>query len=140
MASRAGSGPVVQIATVSGVTRSSTRSPGVRPHQGTEYREASKATRASFFSTRRWRSTTKVGLGRQRPQGAPVGRRPGSDHLAVGAVDLGPAERQPGGEGGVHLPHGGEGPALEHMGAHDLHLALDPTLVWGRRGAARRMA
>lgn len=53
---------------------------------------------------------------------------PQSDDLAVGAVDLGPPQRDPGGEGGVQFLDGGEGPAGQDVVADGQDLALDPAL------------
>jgi hypothetical protein len=81
-----------------------------------------------------------VGMLGQRAKGGPVALGADRDDLAVGAVHLGPASGQPGGEGGVHLVQPGEPPAAEHMGAYDLDLPLDPSLGLRSARAASQIA
>lgn len=63
-----------------------------------------------------------------------VAHGPVSDDFAVGAVDLRPPQRDPGGEGGVQLLDGGEGPPGQDVVTDDVHLPLDPALALGPVG------
>src|SRR4051794_16940853 len=71
----------------------------------------------------------QVGQRRQRQQGSPVGLAAEADDLAVGAVDLAAADRQPGLEGPVELGDRVEGPAGDHVVAHDVDLPLDASFA-----------
>ena len=65
----------------------------------------------------------------QRPQRRVIGRGAHPDHLAVGAVHLGAADHRPVQERRVHLGQRAERPPGQHVGADDVHLALDPALI-----------
>lgn len=76
----------------------------------------------------------QIWLLRERQKRRAVGLRADADDLAVGAVDPGAADRQPGGEGAVELGDRVEGPAGDHVVADDVDLPLDPSLAGGAVG------
>lgn len=67
----------------------------------------------------------------QRQQRRPIGLGAHADHLAVGAVHLAAADRQPGSQRRVHRLQAVEVPARQHMRPPDLDLALHPALTGG---------
>jgi hypothetical protein len=78
-----------------------------------------------------------IGLIGQRTQRGPVAFGAGGDDLAVGAVHLRAADRQPGSERGVQLAKRGEAAAGQHMASDDLDLALHPPLGLGPVGSGQ---
>jgi hypothetical protein len=71
---------------------------------------------------------------RDRQQSRPVGFGADRDHLAMGAVDLGAADRQPPRPRGVELGDRVETPPGQNMVAGDRHLPFDPALAGGPVG------
>jgi len=78
-----------------------------------------------------------IGLLGQPTQRGPVAFGPDPGDLAVGAVDLRAADRQPGGERGVQLDQRGEPAAGEHVAAHDPALTFHPALGLGSVGGGQ---
>jgi len=72
--------------------------------------------------------TDQVGQLGQWPERGVIDRGAHPDQLALGAVDLGAADRYPLGERPVQLRHRPEAGPNQDMIAHDRDLALDPTL------------
>jgi hypothetical protein len=71
--------------------------------------------------------TDQIRLLRQRCQCDSIRLGADRDDLAVGAVNLTAAERQPTGKGAVELGDRVEAAAGEHMVADDVHLSFHPT-------------
>jgi hypothetical protein len=76
----------------------------------------------------------QIGLGRQRSQRGPVGLGADRDHLAVGAMGLAPADRQPAVEGAVKVGDRVETTAGDHMVPHNVDLPFHPALAGGPVG------
>ncbi len=76
----------------------------------------------------------QVGLVGKRQQCRPVGLGADPDHLAVGAVDLGAADRQPERERAVELGDRVETASGDDVVADDVDLSLDPALPGGSVG------
>ena len=69
----------------------------------------------------------QIRLLRQRCQGGSIRLGADRDDLAVGAVNLTAADRQPTGEGAVELSDRVEAAPSQHMVTHDIDLPFDPT-------------
>ena len=70
----------------------------------------------------------QIRLVRQAPERGSISLSPDGDDLAVGAMHLGSADRQPGVERTVELADRVEAPAGDHMVPDDVDLPFDPTL------------
>jgi hypothetical protein len=75
--------------------------------------------------------THHIGPLGQRGKGVPVAFGTHGDHLAMGAMDGCAAVWQPGQEGLIHRPERVELAPVQHMGADDLDLPLDPAFGLG---------
>lgn len=104
--------------------------PWQRLHAGPEADQAILAHRA------RVAVADQVGAFGHGPESDPIPLDPHGDHLAMRAVNLGPASRQSSQKGIVYLARRGEVPAVQHAVAHDRHLAPTRLLNGGRRAGA----
>jgi hypothetical protein len=120
--------------TVSSAARTSTNCRGRTRRAGTEYNEASNATRQSLADVPQMPVGHQIRLGGQRPQRGVVAFGAHCDDLAVGAVPDRAAKRYPGGEGGVQFQDRAERSARQDVIADDGDLPLHPSLPGGPVG------